>query len=222
MRAGRAPIEKRFAADAGIAIGPILFIIAILGILAAAIAAGSGTFTSSTNNESSKTKAAALIQIGENLKIGMDRLLLENDITFANVVIGITNTTNTTDLFSPTGGGITIPATSMAQTPTNDPWYYPTAILPSLGTGVSTNLEDRMAMIQVDSGTCDQINSKANAVNINAANYDLGTFTAPNNTTVFDMGNLLGGNWPAVLNGTLVGCVSNGTSFWFYQVLAIQ
>src|SRR5580692_5056365 len=93
------PIVTRFASDAGIAIGPILFIIAILGILAAAIAAGSGSFTSSTTNESDKTKAAALIQIGENLKIGMDRLLLENNVPFTNVVIGVTNTSNTVDLF---------------------------------------------------------------------------------------------------------------------------
>ena len=66
---------ERFAADAGIAIGPILFIIAILGILAAAIAAGSGSFTSGTQNEGNSTKASALIQIGENLKVGMDRIL---------------------------------------------------------------------------------------------------------------------------------------------------
>jgi hypothetical protein len=219
----RRPGEERFGTEAGIAIGPILFIIAILGILAAAIAAGSGTFTSSTNSESSKTKAAALIQIGENLKIGMDRLMLENDITFSNVVIGLNNTVNTVDLFSPTGGGITIPATSMALDPVNDPWYYPTAMVPQLGTGVTSGLEDRLAMIQVDNNTCDQINQKASAVNTNVANYDLGNFNAPNNVNTFDMGNLLGnGDWPAALNGQLTGCIYNGSTYWFYQVLAIQ
>ena len=70
-------MTKRMGATAGIAIGPILFIIAILAILAAAIAAGSGSFTSGTTSESAKTKASALIQIGENLKVGMDRLIME-------------------------------------------------------------------------------------------------------------------------------------------------
>src|SRR5580698_4104592 len=95
--------EQRFPPDAGIAIGPILFIIAILGILAAAIAAGSGSFTNGTASESNSTKAAALIQIGENLKVGMDRLMMEGGIDFNSVVIGVNNTSNATDLFSPTG-----------------------------------------------------------------------------------------------------------------------
>ena len=45
----------------GIALGPILFIIAILAILAAAIAAGSGSFTANTNTESAKAMAEAIV-----------------------------------------------------------------------------------------------------------------------------------------------------------------
>ena len=71
---------SRLDPNAGIAIGPILFIIAILAILAAAIAAGSGSFTAGTTTESSKTQASALIQIGENLKIGTDRIVMEGGI----------------------------------------------------------------------------------------------------------------------------------------------
>src|ERR1700728_5210589 len=67
---------RRLASDAGIAIGPILFIIALLGILAAAIAAGSGSFTSSTTNESDETKAAALINIKA---IGLNNTDANND-----------------------------------------------------------------------------------------------------------------------------------------------
>src|ERR1700744_4721607 len=97
---------ERFASDSGIAIGPILFIIAILGILAAAIAAGSGSFTAGTQNEGNSSKAAALISVGDTLKIGMDRILMDNGPDFTNGVIGANNTSNTTDLFSPSGGGI--------------------------------------------------------------------------------------------------------------------
>ena len=45
----------------GIALGPILFIIAVLAILAAAIAAGSGGFSANTNTESAKTMAEVAI-----------------------------------------------------------------------------------------------------------------------------------------------------------------
>ena len=215
----RVTAEERFSTEAGIAIGPILFIIAILGILAAAIAAGSGSFTSGTTSESSKTKAAALIQIGENLKIGMDRLMMENEITFANVVIGLNNTSNTTDLFSPSGGGITIPATSMAIDPINNAWYYPTGSVPQLGT---VGNEDRMAVLAVDQATCDQINSKAAALNITVANYDAGAIGDPTNNA--DLGTGLVNNWPTALDGKMVGCIDDTSTnvFYFYQVIAIQ
>jgi hypothetical protein len=218
MKEMQSPIVKRFANDAGIAIGPILFIIAILGILAAAIAAGSGSFTSGTQNEGNSTKAAALISIGDTLKVGMDRILMDNGTTFNNVIIGLNNTYNTVDLFSPSGGGITAPSASMANDPVTNIWYYPTAVLPQLGTGSG----DRLALLQVSQGVCDQINSKANAVNTLVANYDYATFSAAPSTN--NIGTLTSSDWPTVLNGTMVGCVYDtlSQSYWFYEVLAIQ
>lgn len=208
----------RLAADAGIAIGPILFIIAILGILAAAIAAGSGSFTNGTASEGNSTKASALIQIGENLKIGMDRILMENGVDFNTVVIGSNNTSATADLFSPTGGGITIPVASMANDPINDAWWYPTAAIPQLG----TDADERIAMLPVSQGVCDQINSKANGLDTTVANYDAGAIGNPTNVNN-DLGNLLA-VWPTAMAGKLVGCIndSSTSSYWFYQVLAIQ
>src|ERR1700722_17739062 len=100
------PGNKRWQNDAGIAIGPILFIIAILAILAAAIAAGSGSFSAPTSSESAKTKASAMIQVGDTLKIGMDRMTMENSIGWGGWNINTNDTSNTNDLFSPTGGGI--------------------------------------------------------------------------------------------------------------------
>jgi hypothetical protein len=213
--------SERFAADAGIAIGPILFIIAILGILAAAIAAGSGSFTSGTQNEGNSTKASALIQIGENLKVGMDRILLDNGVDLNNVIIGVNNTSNATDLFSPSGGGIAVPSSSLATDPTNNIWYYPTASIPQMG----TNAEDRMAVLQVAQGVCDQVNVKAVAANIEVTNYDNATIGDP--TANNDLGNLLAnGDWPDVLDGKMVGCIHNTSTtpatYYFYQVLAIQ
>ena len=58
---------NRLHPDKGIALGPILFIIAILAILAAAIAAGSGGFSGSTNTDSAKTLGQAIINYGNQL-----------------------------------------------------------------------------------------------------------------------------------------------------------
>jgi hypothetical protein len=206
---------NRFSLDAGIAIGPILFIIAILAILAAAIAAGSGSFTTGTSTESNRTKASALIQIGENLKVGMDRMSISNDIGWGAYTINAANTIANNDLFSPTGGGITVPSDSMSKTPGTDRWYYPTGAVP----GIGTNNAEQLALLRVDAGTCNEINLKANGVNT-PANADLGNFSVAGSD--IPIGNM--NSWP--LSGKTVGCVgnSNGTTngYYFYQILFIQ
>jgi hypothetical protein len=59
----------------GIALGPILFIIAILAILAAAIAAGSGGFNASTSTESAKAMAEVVINSCHAYKDALDVML---------------------------------------------------------------------------------------------------------------------------------------------------
>jgi hypothetical protein len=206
---------QRLSGEAGVAIGPILFIIALLAILAAAIAAGSGSFTAGTNTESDRTKASALIAIGENLKVGMDRMALENNVAFGAYTINAVNTTNNNDLFSPTGGAITPPSTSMANQPGTDQWLYMTGTLPEIG-----NDPSQLALLKVSSGVCDAINAQANGItNVPSVNGILytpilpGLFLAPMGTT-----------WP--LPGALVGCINNtnpgSKGTYFYQVLYIQ
>jgi type II secretory pathway pseudopilin PulG len=217
-------MHNRLDRESGIAIGPILFIIAILAILAAAIAAGSGSFTSGTTNESNSTKASAIIQIGDNLKVGMDRLFMENQVPFANVDTNVANTSGNNQLFSPTGGGITPPAWSMANSPstdgtstTGDIWYFPHASVPGVGSG-GTNY-DILAVLHVSQGVCNDINNKAIGIPTPAVN-DLGNFASSANDST------LNGAWPAVLNGHIVGCVQNNDTgsngFYFYEVIAIQ
>lgn len=209
---------ERFSAEAGIAIGPILFIIAILGILAAAIAAGSGSFTAGTGGESNSTKASALIQIGENLKVGYDRVTMEAGTDVCNVVIDNNNTSAATDLFSPSGGGVSIPSKSLANDPNNDNWQYLWAEIPQLG----TTAKERIAMLQVASGVCDQINSKGNALTA-ATNYNTGAIGDPSNAASNDLGDLTN-SWPANLKSKTLGCIetTSTNTYWFYQVLAIQ
>jgi hypothetical protein len=227
--------------DAGIAIGPILFVIAILGLLAAAIAAGSGSFSSSTTSQASATKATALIEIGQNTKVGVDRLMA-NQVDLTTMIIDPLKTTSAWHLYSPTGGGVAAPSATMALnggTVASDAWNYPLVYIP----GVGTSLGVRMMVLPVAQGVCDQVNLKANGQSTPAV-AALGDFGA-NGTALNDFA-----TWP--FTGKSVGCVMNstpatagaatdttddgtlghggvgvgiaetGTQYYFFQVIGIQ
>ncbi|MBP7253236.1 MAG: hypothetical protein KBA75_07115 [Alphaproteobacteria bacterium] len=128
----------------GIAIGPILFVVALLGILAAAIAAGSGSFTGSSAKESAKAKAAAIVETGQHLKFGWDKIT-NDGIAPENVVIDPTSTSSTTDLYSPSGGGITPPSNVLASS--GRKWCF----------GETTS-NPVAAVLPVDETVCKEIN----------------------------------------------------------------
>ena len=75
---------SRFSGDSGIAIGPILFVIAILAVLAAAIAAGSGSFTGRTTQESSKIMASTILQNIDDVETAV-KLIEANGYTYQQV-----------------------------------------------------------------------------------------------------------------------------------------
>jgi type II secretory pathway pseudopilin PulG len=200
---------RRLSAQAGIAIGPILFIVAILAILATAIAAGSSTFATSSGQEAARTNAAAIIQIGQNLKMGTDRIVALGT-PLANVVINAVNTVNSTDLFSPLGGGLVSPSTTLANTPATDTWIYSYADVTNLG----TTALDRIAFLKVNSSVCSQINQQVG--NSGTLGADLGN--------AVDAGTNVSA-WPSGLAGKMVGCIDNtnsGHQYYFYQIIGVQ
>ncbi len=211
-------MPRRFRPDAGIAIGPILFIIAILGILAGAIAAGSGSFTASTNSEGSRAKASAVIEIGQALKFGFERLI-NNGVDLSNIDTDPLSTSSTSALFSPVGGGISAPSVTMANDPTKDVWLYPFIAIPNIGTSSGSKL----AMLRVNLSLCDEINAKAIALAPGTAtteSADLGDFTDPLLNAAASSA------WPTSFHGKPTGCVKNTNSassgHYFYQVLSVQ
>lgn len=214
--------SERLPANAGIAIGPILFIIAVLGILAAAIAAGSGSFTSTSTNESNSTKASAMLQIGQNLKIGFDRIT-GNGIDFDTVNIDPDDTTASTDIFSPSGGGVSSPSVTMANAPATDAWQYIKVPMPKMGTSAT----DQLGILKVSQGVCEEINKKALGVTgttggSGTARADLGSSNPPTSTSL----TTAIGVWPTLLAGKPTGCFVNsngGTdNHYFYQVMGIR
>lgn len=219
MKSSTNLVPARFASDAGIAIGPILFIIAVLGILAAAIAAGSGSFTANSNTEGNRTKAGAIIEIGQNLKLGHDRLTA-NGTAFGDIIVDRTETEDTVDLFAPNGGGITAPSAALGRNPADD-WAYDEVAWPDVGTGS----DDRVAYLEVGLDICEQINVKVigiantttTASGANSAQGDIGATV----TTAITVANI-----PALFAGRPIGCIvnTNGSAdtYWFYQVMGVQ
>jgi len=219
----------RFTPDAGIAIGPILFIIAVLGILATAIAAGSGSFTTSTTGESSRTKASAMIDIGQNLKVGVDRVMARGaggeGTSLLNVIIDEDHTDGDSDLFSPTGGGIAPPSVALARDPANNVWHYPLAQIPGIGTSHGS----RLAVLEVSEAVCDEINTKLYGFAEGKAagdHADLGAWEGAISYVTGGKIALTYTNWPvADFKGKATGCLENdnGTpAFYFYQVIGID
>lgn len=206
-----------FAAEAGIALGPILFILAILGLLAAAIASGGGSFNSSSASEAARTHAAALIQAGNLLKVGFSRLI-GGGVEFDSIVIDPNSTANDTDLFSPSGGSVNVPMNTLANNPASDSWLYPLAALPQLGTSAT----DRVALLKVSKALCNQVNIKANAISTDVDNGTLGADVGDVTTA-----SLTGAaSWPTPLIGQEVGCLKNTNAatpgYFYFQVLGIR
>jgi type II secretory pathway pseudopilin PulG len=200
---------RRVNSQSGIAIGPILFVVAILAILATAIAAGSSTFATSSSQETNRTNASSMVQIGQNLKLGVDRLVALGT-SLANVDINASNTTGNSALFSPTGGGLVPPSSALSNSG-SDSWIYTWGEVTNAGT---TALE-RIAALKVTQGVCDQVNTIVGN-GATPAGADLGAIA---NDTNFSA-------WPAGLAGKMVGCVNNSngsvTGYFFYQILSIQ
>jgi hypothetical protein len=210
--------SRPFSGESGIAIGAILFVVAILGILAAAIAAGGGSFTMGSSSENNKTKASAMIEIGQNLKTGMERVVGEQGVDVLNVDINPSNTSLNNAIFAPTGGGISSPAVTMAGNAQSDIWYYPQGLVPGLGTGAAPYY-DKLAILNVSVGVCQEINNKifgnntipavnmANAaLTVNAANFALTAWTADTNYL-----------------GKPQGCIQTTDNvYYFFQAIGIQ
>ena len=199
----------RVPGPGGIAIGPILLVIALIAVLATAIASGSAGFSTSAERQTARTHAATLIQIGQHLKAGVDRIAAKG-IFITAVDIDEQNTSGTAALFSPDGGGLVPPSTALAVAP-GTAWIYTWADIPGLGT---SGLE-RVAALAVTAAVCDEISTQSNT-GATPVGADLGAISNTQNFT----------SWPVELTGKPAGCLHNtnaaAAGYYFVQVLAVQ
>jgi hypothetical protein len=93
----------------GVALGPILFIIAVLAILAAAIAAGSGSFSGSTSRENAKIMASTILSQMNNLD---NCVAMIRSNGFDDTQLDFSLPANT--FLDGAGGDWTLPTTSVA------------------------------------------------------------------------------------------------------------
>lgn len=108
-------MRKAKPSQSGIVIGPILFIVAILAVLATAIAAGSGSFNSDTSAVKAKAQASAILEYANEVKMAVDRVrghgCADEQVSFENPLYGNYVNPNapgnkSCHVFDPNGGGI--------------------------------------------------------------------------------------------------------------------
>lgn len=207
--------QSRFGSNAGLAIGPILFVVAILAILATAIAASTSTFAINASQETNRVNATAMLQIGSTLKLGADRVIglgaLGNQVTTSGAATQF-------DMFYINGGGLTFPSTALAATPMTDTWLYTWAPVTNIGTAAV----DKVAILKITQGVCNEINKMINGpiATTGFAAAPATWFTGPTNMTNWDAGVGVG-----TLDGKRAGCfeaITNSPGYYFYQILIPQ
>ncbi len=207
------------------AIGPVLFILAVLALLAAAVATGIGEPKGKTIDEADRTKVLALIGAGENLKFGMDRIVLEKGIAASDIDMNVSDTAAPNQLFSPTGGGLAPPSPGMANNPRVDKWLFPKGTVAGMVIG-----DDKvvLAVLPISGIVCAEINKKASGAAFLPAAAALGDFAASPAVV-----SAMPGDWPEQLVSSTMGCVQNSSvkvdadagptsPYFFYRLLAIE
>ncbi|MBV8548637.1 MAG: hypothetical protein JO126_04185 [Alphaproteobacteria bacterium] len=190
----------------GIALGPILFLIAIVAIIAAVIAAGSGEFSPSTNSEGGKISAHAIIDFMDQVGVAVQMVQSNGSCTTTQFRFENTNTTmwnsagnynnpnapgdSSCDIFNPTitgliaGGGLNWINPNpnwltLWPNPYNGYMYTGSFAVYGVGscqTGSCTSYSLAVLLPYVTVDICNAVNA---AVGISVSNYVNGSTPSP-------------------------------------------
>lgn len=96
---------KTLKNQAGIGIGAIIGIVALLAVLGAVIASSLGGGSNNTSSEQDKLNASAILMQSGSLKDGMDLLVAkEREATYGTIILDFTATAPNFALYHPTDG----------------------------------------------------------------------------------------------------------------------
>lgn len=225
--------------QAGIAIAPILFVIAILAVLVGAIAAGGGFDGSGAAQEGRRVNASTIIEQGANLKAGFERLnggaLDVNEIVFSTTY---SSAMKTKALFASEGGSLgpqRSPANTVPVSGVNTWRFVQSANLPGIG---QSGANDLVAVIGVLSPEiCKMMNlilfgkvstlattlpsvSTATIV-LNSADACTDTFVDTTTSTCNLAANRFDVSATTALNGLSQACVDAGSGIYYYYQLLL-
>ncbi|QQR68709.1 MAG: hypothetical protein IPI58_07660 [Alphaproteobacteria bacterium] len=227
------------ASESGIAIGPILWVVAILAVLAAAIAAGSGVFNGDISAVKAKAQASAILEQANLLTIAVQRVVghgcTDTQISFENpMVSGYVNSNAPSDkschVFDVNGGGINFPTITASTSDTTDGGKF---VFEGSATfhGLGELIPDLVGYLPIDSlDLCKQLNTGLGLGGYlgqdlyrNPSDLTRGRFTGQYVHDHYSVDD--GGAWP---QGKVMGCVEKtplsptswpATYYFFFVVL---
>jgi len=227
----------------GIAIAPILFIVAILAALAAAIAAGSGSFNGDTSAISAKAQASAILEYANLLTVAVQRVIghgcTDTQISFENpMVSGYVNPNAPSDkschVFDVNGGGISFLPIKVSELEVGNNGYFEflTQKFRAVGkTAADSDSTELAAFLPLDSlAICKELNNMVGMAgymgrDVYKPQRYAGTFPAGGNTLVDNSG-----TWK---DGQMTGCVETAVEwrgsyapdyapYFFYTILIVR
>lgn len=219
-------VARRIPATAGIAVGAILFVVAILAILIGAISAGTGGFGSNSASESHRTMSGTIVNQSSMMVVGFQRLIT-GGVEPADIIVTeqYSPANHLRALYAPSGGGMTPaqpPRDAIAAAAT---WRY-VIDANMLGFGAPGD-NDVVAMLQIrNDAICRAINSVVIGLN-SPLSITLAVLPGTPTTLdvtgtdgVMDSGNALDTSAVPSLNGIRQACVQvAGGNFWYYQLI---
>lgn len=240
---------KSLRHQSGIAIAPILFIVALLAVLATAIAAGSGTFSSGSEQESARTLASTIITIGQQYQAAVQRLMAmgcgKDQISFdaPGLPSSIANPRAPADghcsIYGPQGGGLVM--NRLPDAAINDPtddysqgylalvaaWKgYPYVIGVAKITGFGTAQSEIILLIHgLKSGVCSAINSVLKRNSTSARVYTpekLGPYQMRDHNQVWCDTHNYGASFGCNEYPSGLGGNDEGHMYYFYAILLVQ
>ena len=196
---------KRLHHQSGIALGTIIFIIAVIALLAVAIAAGSSGFNANTGTESAKVMAEAIINYADAVAMGLRKVRIDNscdDLSITTTQISFANpmdssyansyapTNGSCNIFDPRGGGIvwsTVPTAALDGINTSGFDYgnyaiYDQQSLENTGAvtdGTGAGIDIILIVPYLSNAVCQQINQ----IVLNTRTIYTGNYVADANTS---------------------------------------